>query len=663
MIALALVFPEALISKMDQNDIQAVPLVVGDVFPTTDQLLARAFEFSCRSGLTYRIHRCDKTRLTLKCSVDSCRWVVKSKRVEGEMMILSIGEHQCSAGEHRACDGIAEWVSQKLRTKVEGCYDYGPKQAQKDLLAFREVAINIKTVTRGLELARDLVHGKQDEVYALVAPYLADLQSVNPDMVFHTERRDDNAFSRCFWSFLTPENLDTLLPICCSDACSLTGPYAGLLFLTAGLDGDRQVVPLSFSIGPSEDQEGWQYHHSHTRDHFGAHLRRFSLFSDRQKGLESDNTLDGVIAHHGLCTKHLVGNVSTETCLTTGQASDVIWVLAKCQEKATAEALLNDVKEQFGQEAENYIRSTGLERWCDAFWPEGLPRFQTYTSNIAECMNSIFKEPRQGSIITILRRIREWWTDKMAERRTQHAALPVGGALPAIGLRIDGMVSKANLCTIVSLEGEGENAVYEIRRDGQGWVVKIGGVENLYSCNCPVFARYGHPCQHVIRTLMHLSIDIKTGALPHCYSILGYRKLYRPALYPSRTPLGALQADGTLPPEVRKGVGRKKKLRIRSKGEVREITCRKCLQKGHNKRGCKNTTAGAAKPAPKVAAKKSSAKPAPKVAAKKSSAKPAPKVAAKKSSAKPAKRRKRKYSSSSTSSLTSSSSSSSSSYS
>ena len=149
---------------------------------------------------------------------------------------------------------------------------------------------------------------------------------------------------------------------------------------------------------------------------------------------------------------------------------------------------------------------------------------------------------------------------------------------------------------------------------------------------------------------MHLSIDIKTGALPHCYSILGYRKLYRPALYPSRTPLGALQADGTLPPEVRKGVGRKKKLRIRSKGEVREITCRKCLQKGHNKRGCKNTTAGAAKPAPKVAAKKSSAK-------------PAPKVAAKKSSAKPAKRRKRKYSSSSTSSLTSSSSSSSSSYS
>ena len=52
-----------------------------------------------------------------------------------------------------------------------------------------------------------------------------------------------------------------------------TGPYAGLLFLTAGLGGDRQVVPLSFSIGPSEDQEGWQYHHSHTRDHFGAHLR------------------------------------------------------------------------------------------------------------------------------------------------------------------------------------------------------------------------------------------------------------------------------------------------------------------------------------------------------------------------------------------------------
>ena len=55
----------------------------------------------------------------------------------------------------------------------------------------------------------------------------------------------------------------------------------------------------------------------------------FTLFSDRQKGLESDTSLEDTIRHHAICINHLVNNVAVETSLTKQEATKTVWELAK----------------------------------------------------------------------------------------------------------------------------------------------------------------------------------------------------------------------------------------------------------------------------------------------------------------------------------------------
>ena len=120
-----------------------------------------------------------------------------------------------------------------------------------------------------------------------LALYLTDLQYRNEGVYWDVQKREDGAFQRLFWTFLQPTSLDRLLPILCSDACSLTGPYGGCLYITVGVDAERHVVPLAYSVGNAEDKDGWCYHNTHLLEHYGGRLTRCVVFSDRQKGRQT----------------------------------------------------------------------------------------------------------------------------------------------------------------------------------------------------------------------------------------------------------------------------------------------------------------------------------------------------------------------------------------
>ena len=602
---------------------------VGDKFATRDELTSCVFEYSQAHGHAFRVKRKDRNYLNFDCPEAECEWEVKTKWVEGECQVFGTAEHSCSPGERRGCDGMAEWVSRVLEEKVAAQFDYGPKQAATDLRTFRDYAVPKRTIERGLEMAKARVHGLLGEQYGMLAPYLTDLQNRNESVYWDVQKREDGAFQRLFWTFLQPASLDRLLPILCSDACSLTGPYGGCLYITVGVDAERHVVPLAYSVGNAEDKDGWCYHNTHLRVHYGEHLTRCVVFSDRQKGLEADTTLTEVVLHQALCVKHLVNNVVTQTKIPQRNASTVVWKLAKTEYREEAEQYLREIKQTYGPDTHKYLLETGLQRWSDAYWPENVPRWGTYTSNTAESVNAIFRETRQGSLLSVLKTTRCWTADTFAKRRCLHEEVEGVKPVPAVEKIVRKNSTEASSSAITLLS---EN-VWEVRRTRSS-VVRLQ--EGLVVCECPQYRRFNLPCTHAIKVLIHQGHNILTHstALPSFAMMDNFRQFYSATVFP-----GELQhyvSDGTKPPVVKKGVGRRRKVRIRSNGEARALKCSNCGLASHNRRTC---------PIPPKPSSKPAAKTATKPAAKKTATKPAAKKTANKPAAKKIKRKRRRDSS------------------
>ena len=434
----------------------ATTYAVGDYFRTQEELIQTVFRVNTVLGHSCRVQRRCPTYLTPACPNDECQWTVKAKVVEGECRVTKVESHTCAPGEARwGCDGTSDWISSILEEKVASQFDYGPKQAAIDLKSFRDVAVPKKTVERGLEKAKEKVHGLMGEQYGLIAPYLTDLQQRNSQMYWNIEKRDDGAFERVFWSFVRPETAEHLAPVICSDACSLTGPFGGCLFITVGIDAERHVMPLAYSVGVVENHEGWAYHHTHLKNHFGDRLKRFVLISDRQKGLESDTSLHGVVLHHALCVQHLVGNVASQTKIPKVDATLLVWKISKLSIETEAETCLQGIKDKYGKRAHRYLLKSNLESWSDAYWPSGVPRCNTYTSNASECVNAVFKETRQGSLLSVIKDTRCWTTDTYASRREMHADVPANYPVPTVELFVWGSATAANNHAVTPL-GEGQ---------------------------------------------------------------------------------------------------------------------------------------------------------------------------------------------------------------
>ena len=566
------------------NNVAQLQVSEGEVFATVIALKARVFEWSTTHGHTFRVKRSDRNRTTLVCkNEEDCLYVVKAVVKEGELQVREVKAHTCSPGLcNREGDGVAEWVASVLEEKVRSFPDYGPKAAAVDLKSFRDIPVKKGTVEKGLAIAKEKVYGKRGSEYGQLQSYFEALKEKNPEMTFSIERRRDLVFASCFWAFLPPVAIDYLLPVIFSDACGLYGSFRGVLLVTLGLDANRKLLPLGFTISASEDLQSWTLHNRKILAVYGNRLSRFTLFSDRQKGLESDTSLDDTIRHHAICINHLVKNVAVETSLTKQEATKTVWELAKADSTKVVE-VLKDVKQQHGKKAHRYLKNTDMKRWADAYWPDDVARCDTYTSNAVESINSLLKPAREGSVLTLIQQTRRWLTDKLAERRGAFSEqTSTNRPIPPIEQKIR-EETVAFTYQVTSLE-DGEFEVGKPNQPQTGSVVKEG---HPFTCSCPSYRRYNLPCMHILRVAAHLDINTLTDSrvCPAYLWTTSYDSLYQLTLKPE--PAHDTTSDGTLPPEVRKGVGRPKKTRIRSAGETIPNKCGKCRRRGHNSRSCR----------------------------------------------------------------------------
>ncbi|KAL0540867.1 hypothetical protein IC582_020887 [Cucumis melo] len=206
------------------------------------------------------------------------------------------------------------------------------------------------------------------------------------------------------------------------------------------------------------------------------------------------------------------------------------------------------------------------------------------TTNIAESMNSILKEPRDLPIASFLENVRALLQRWFWERREE-------------GIKVTPTLTKwAEL--VIQKKQEGALTMKVNPIDCYQFHVKDLDKEEVVNlqtkeCTCKEFQAEQLPCSHAIAAARDRNINVYSLCANY-YTNECLLAAYAEAVYPVGNQSDWKTSEDyihmtVLPPKVVKRVGRPKKKRIPSVGEAPKLhKCGQCKQIGHNRLTCTN---------------------------------------------------------------------------
>jgi len=258
----------------------------------------------------------------------------------------------------------------------------------------------------------------------------------------------------------------------------------------------------------------------------------------------------------------------------------LIWRAAKSNNEKEFNDSMSLIKNE-NKDVYDYLMNIDSKKW--ALWNSPLIRFGIVTSNNAESLNSWMGSLRDKSHLEIL----NGFVMKSAElvfKRFEE-------------IRIENEIILSYVMTSKIKPKLKEGIKGKIRKfDEQYFSIEYENGMNYRTidlvsktCSCGEMKIFGIPCKHMAAVIVSEKLNFPDFVHPS-YRTDTISALYNWRLFPVDPE--TLISDGqTKPPLVLKKVGRPKKRRIRSRGEVSEedkVTCSKCNQRGHNIRTCVN---------------------------------------------------------------------------
>jgi hypothetical protein len=433
--------------------------------------------------------------------------------------------------------------------------------------------------------------------YQLILPFFEWINTNIPGSIAVAERDSIGRFRRSF-VLLEPliRSLMNTKPLLSFDACSLKGPYKGILMCATMTDGLTQILPLAWGTAGIEDEENWTWFVNQLVR--GVPILRnvptegflFTVFSDREKGIW--NAVRNGIPHsnHVYCVKHIEKNI----CTKFKYKSKLLWTAAKCLNIE----VFNDAMQRIRDEdprVYDYLYNIDNRCWTTAY--ADFPKWEHVTSNISESLNNWLNDVRDQSIFGLHEGLHTKVADLMHRRRLA-LALEVPAAvsyqisstpLPRVVARkVDRLVKKGQK---YRLETSASTFYRVVNEDNQRNVGIVDLLDRPKICSCMVYFQTGLPCVHICAVIGRNPEMNVLDFIHRAFRFDTLRAVYEPVI-----PLldkNILQADGiTLPPIQVPQAGRPRKLRIRSRGEYvgmeleSPIHCMKCGRPGHNIRTC-----------------------------------------------------------------------------
>ncbi|KAH6771697.1 hypothetical protein C2S51_010101 [Perilla frutescens var. frutescens] len=231
------------------------------------------------------------------------------------------------------------------------------------------------------------------------------------------------------------------------------------------------------------------------------------------------------------------------------------------------------------------------QRFCKAFIST-IPSCDMIDNNISETFNGFIVKAREKHLIDMLESIHNALMERQYRKLTE-----ISNVNDRLCPRIRKKVEKHKYDRRDCIAHPALGGKFQVQLHEDRFVVNMG----TRSCTCRAWDLSGIPCIHACSAIHFLKEDVADYVADY-YTISKYIECFRCGLEPinGKTMWPEAVGDPVQPPLLRKMPGRPKKKRRRAADENEPtksksarifgivITCKRCLQPGHNSRTCKN---------------------------------------------------------------------------
>ncbi|XP_057808491.1 uncharacterized protein LOC131022969 [Salvia miltiorrhiza] len=403
-------------------------------YNSKEELVLAVGLWNMKQGIEAKVDRSDQGRLYFKCKPSKkCKFHLRAS-CHGEEMwgVHKFKELSCEGELGRLkpikahLNVVAAYVAKRIRDDGE---IIKPKSIVAELIREFGVIIKYGVALRARNLGLEMIYGRIDDSFLLLPKYLHALQQANPGTLIDLEVDENYWFKYLFVALgasISPFYFH-LRPVIVVDGTHLKGKNNGILFVAVAKDGNEQVFPLAFGVGPIENDESWKSFLSHVRQACGQ-PNNLIVVSDAHISIANAVKSELSNATHGICYYHLLNKIKGY-----GQAVvELFRQAAYAYEHSEFTRTMSSMAQLKPMAYEKLMR-VGPEKWARSQCP--VNRYSFLTSNAAKSLNARLLWARRLPICSMLEAIRivleHWFNDRLAAAQESDdiLALPSHSAL------------------------------------------------------------------------------------------------------------------------------------------------------------------------------------------------------------------------------------------
>ncbi|XP_071740827.1 uncharacterized protein [Rutidosis leptorrhynchoides] len=573
----------------------------GERFESIEQFKDSIINYALANGYPLYYAESKKEYVLVRCGVRNakgkniveqkpCPFRLWASWITGEstFQIKSLkSKHTCSRQQKLSGIVTSRWIAKAFGDKIR----INPRIKLKELrhLVMKKYNVRVTQSQCSRAKARAIyeMNSILDNHYSRIWDYAQAIGETNPGTTVevNVQNQEDGSttFQRFYVCFKACKEgwIGGCRKVIGLDGCFLKGIAQGELLSAVGRDANNQVFPIAWALVDVETTENWSWFIKLLKNDLGLENGNgIALISDQHKGLIEAVTQVLPNCEHRQCARHVYANFSKR--FGGVYFKNCFWQAAKSYTPEHFAYVMDKIKEG-NQEAYTYLLNKQPYNWTRAYFATGFD-CDSVENGISECWNSMIRDFRSKPIIQMLEDIRRKVMTRLEEQRVKGQEW-TDELCPNVRQKLE-HIKHHNRDWEVHNSGYQE---FEVLNRNENYTVNL----RTKMCTCRAWQLTGVPCTHGVRAIFaqykepeaFVSDSLRKGKFMASY-MYSIRSVGGEIFWPKTNKIPPLA------PLKRRMPGRPKMKRKRAPNEDGPIMstkpkqCSKCMQYGHNVRGC-----------------------------------------------------------------------------
>jgi hypothetical protein len=287
---------------------------IGDEFSLIEDARKAIRQYTIDDGESYAFYKSDQKRFIICCKALDCKFRIRASKTKKGVKITIKTSHTCTPATHynsRPAHSIW-YLKEHHRASIIDNRDITPAQIQSDKRLRFSNNINYQQAWRVKKALLEEIEGLEADCFAKFLAYLqrlTDLDRGNVSQIALDE--ETGAFlAACIAPAAAISASYRLRRFFAIDACHTKSQFPMMLMIVCGIDANDNVLPLSWALVPTENEEWWTWFLTFLATHFSVMNEENCIFiSDRDKGIAAAISSQFPIALPAHCCQHIADNV------------------------------------------------------------------------------------------------------------------------------------------------------------------------------------------------------------------------------------------------------------------------------------------------------------------------------------------------------------------